>query len=179
MYFTKVWQFIIAAFLVGAFIVLEAIGVVTLQLTAIESVKVEVTFLSVAMAGIVLLFTFMYVVWVQKYIYFFRLRRLLNENSAISATAIQYNTPSGVQYEIAGAARHFTVMETQWGSDTTIIYSVTDFGVSATAKTTNTVVQMDDGYFGEHESVHTRPIGVDQRKTFKHLIGVVVGYKPV
>jgi hypothetical protein len=171
----KPWLFVILACLGAAFIGLEVFSIISLQVLVIEEYRGETTLLTVALSGILIIMTVVFVMWIQKYVYFWRLRRLLTEHVS---KKIEYLTPLGVQYELSGYAPFFTINETQPGSNTTISYGVSDAGVWATSKTTTTTVRLEEAYFGEHETVHTTPVGIDQRKTFKHLIRVVESALP-
>jgi hypothetical protein len=99
MYFAKFWKFAVAASFAGAFILLTSMAGIILPILANEELKAMVVFLTISILGMAAMLSFVYVAWIQKCIYFFRLKRLLNENVTSVKTAIEYYGSHGTSVQ--------------------------------------------------------------------------------
>lgn len=164
------WLFTVTAIALGATLVFQywALAFLVVSASLPFGDEIAVNMVKVVLAVTVFTISAVYVLWVQKYYYYFKLMRLLNDMLK-DEELVECSTPSRVVFSITGSQPYFTVTHQPREGNTVHIYHLGDGLSWAESQTTTTEVLADGTYFGERERIETKPLGIDQRATFKYL----------
>lgn len=154
----RVWLFLIVALVVAVLQVIEAVVVGWFTLEVFATGYAGAKLLAAALCFGVLTFVVIYVGWVQKYYYFYKLQRLLNEQMAGTQQHMR-GLPDGTVYIVSGRRPYYTIEWRPCASEFTYFYVISDRYVWGESQASSPDQSMDGG-----------PLFFDHRHTFKRLV---------
>lgn len=170
----RMWLFAIVSTLVGAFIAMEfwATSLIIFSPVVASAYEGSVLFLGIVMTCICFGMVGIYISWVLKYHYFFKLKKLLKA-SVPAGESIECQTPTGELYSIVGVDPDYTVTQSPREGSRTTVYYIGKQTAWALSVHKTTELTASDTYFGEREQINTTPVGLDKLRTFRHFSKVL------
>lgn len=167
----RLWALVTVSIAVGLLFLAVAIWLITyIQLNPLPGYQTGIVLLTGVVMGLIL---WPVVRWIEKYFYFFKLRRLLDSHVE-SEYGTEYVMADGTRYVVRGRSPHYTItVLPNANSDTVCVYNIGDTCVSTVTHKSFTRVESSGANFGECEFIEIRPLLFDQRRTFKRLSRVL------